>query len=123
MKKVIVTILIFVFAATAVSYAGIYKSQAAENERYSGGIYSNPSVDSEGKDSGYGLFRSSAPGPGNRPGNGGGIGQEGTDAPLGDGIIVLVVCSAILIIVKVIVKKFKRKSISEKQEEDYEIVR
>ncbi|MCL1934626.1 MAG: hypothetical protein FWF53_12535 [Candidatus Azobacteroides sp.] len=45
-----------------------------------------------------GFFRdSSADNPGERPGNGGGIGQE---APVGDGLLVLTVCCVGLLIVK-----------------------
>lgn len=103
------------FAATATSYAGIYRSQPEDNKRYSGGIYSNPSpsANSSEKDSSFGIFRSSPTNPGDRPGSGGGIGQEDKgDAPLGDGIVLLTAGCVLLIIVKVVVMKIKRKSIS-----------
>ena len=98
------------FVAAATGYAGIYTSQPADGERYAGGIYSNSSVNALGSSNqNSGLFRSSAPSPGNRPGNGGGIGQEEVgDAPLGDGLLVLVVCSVLLVVVKIIVRKFRR---------------
>ena len=111
MKKLIVTILILVFAATTASYAGLYKSRTAGDNSYSGGIYSNPSANAEEKDWGSGIYRSSDPDPGGRPDSGGGIGQEdGDDAPLGDGLIVFVACSALLVITKGFAKKFFRRN-------------
>jgi len=110
MRKIIVAISIFMFAATALGYDGIYNNQAAEEEGYTGGIYSNHSVDAEEEDySGSGIFRSSAPSPGERPDNGEGIGQEdGEDAPIGDGLTVMLTCSVLLVVVKLVAKKFKR---------------
>ena len=117
MKKLIVTILIFMFAATTASYAGIYKNRAAEDKSYSGGIYGNRSGNAEEKDWGSGIYRSSDPDPGGRPGSGGGIGQEdGDNAPLGDGLSILLACSALLVIAKAIAKKFKRKPVEDKKE-------
>jgi len=117
MKKIIVTILIFMFTATAANCAGLFSNERSSDSEYSGGLFSESSSSPE-RDSGYGLFRSNDPfSPGDRPGSGGGIGQEDGNAPVGDGIIVLVVCSAILIVVKTIVaKKFKRKPVSEVQD-------
>ena len=85
MKKILFTIMIFAFAAmTTTSYAQIFKEQD-----------SNPSVSTENStsssevnDSQVGFFRSStADPPGDRPGNGEGIGQQ---APLGDGLHILI---------------------------------
>jgi len=108
MRKEIVLILIFMFMAAVASYADMYNDQTTttNNDEYSAGFFSDNSSSHE-EDSGYGLFRSSDPiSPGDRPGGGGGIGQENT--PLGDGLITLLVCSALLVIVKEVVKKFKR---------------
>jgi len=108
MKKIIVSTLMIMFAATAASYATIYTSQAEGDESY-GGIYSNHSVDAEENDSGFGLYRSSDPDPGGRPGSGGGIGQEDVeDVPSGDGLTVLIACSVLLIVVKLLAKQFRR---------------
>ena len=97
------------FMAAAASYAEMYDNQTTttNNDEYSGGLFSDNSS-SHLEDSGYGLFRSSDDpfSPGDRPGGGGGIGQEST--PLGDGLITLLVCSVLLIAVKEVVKKFKR---------------
>jgi len=112
MKKIIVTILIFMFTGTVANCEGLF---AGEDSGYSGGLFSESS--SSGGDSGYGLFRSSND-PFDRPGVGGGIGEGNENAPVGDGIIVLVVCCAFVIVVKVIVaKRFKRKPVLQEQEE------
>jgi len=117
MKKIIVTILIFVFTAATASCVGLFSNENTNNDRYEGGLFSESSS-SPGRDSGYGLFRSSDPfDPGDRPGGGGGIGQDKGDAPIGDGIIVLVVCSVLMVTVKVIVKRFKQKPVSQEVEQ------
>lgn len=110
MRKIIITISTFIFAAMGASYVGFYKSRSEEN--HTGGIYRNHPVNSGEKDSGYGFFRSSNDplSPGNRPGISGGDGGIGeVNAPVGDGIIVPVVCCALMIAVKVIVAKRSKK--------------
>ena len=107
MKKIIVTILIFMFTGTVANCQGLFASEDSGN---SVGLFSEPSS-SPGGDSGYGLFSSSND-PFDRPGIGGGIGEDKGDSPVGDGIIVLVVCSAILVVMKVFsTKKFRRKPV------------
>jgi len=108
MIKRIVIVLIFMYTAITPGNAGIYTGKAIDYGGNAGGIYSNISDNSEGKNSGYGIYKSFASSPGNRPGIGDAIGQEQEDAPLGDGLTVLVVCSAILLIAKEIANKFKR---------------
>jgi len=114
MRKLMVILSIFMFVTTATataSYTGLYKSGAEEN--YAGGIYSNRSGNSEEEDSGFGIFRSSEPDPGGRPGSGGGIGQEdGKDVPSGDGLMVLIACSLLLIVGKLLAKKLRRATVS-----------
>jgi len=114
MKKIIVTILIFMFTATVANCAGLF---ASEDNEYSVGLFSDTSAFSEG-DSGYGLFRYSDD-TFDRPGNGGGIGVDNESAPVGDGIIALVVCSALMTVVKVIAAKKvqKRKPVLQEQEQ------
>jgi len=109
MKKIIVTILIFMLTGTVANCQGLF---AGEDSGYSVGLFSEPS---SGGDSGYGLFRSSND-PFDRPGIGGGIGEDNENAPVGDGVIVLVVCCALLALVKVFTKKFRRKPVSAKAE-------
>jgi len=109
MKKVILSLLLFIFVAMATGYAGIYKSQEADDGNYAGGIYDNPSASSGGDDSGSGFFRSSEPNPGGRPGDGGGIGQDDKDdAPLGNGIVVLSACCVLFVIAKEAGRKLKK---------------
>ena len=106
MKKIIITIMIILFVATEIGYAQIFKNQ--ENETGStSGMKDSPANDSDHIYSGSGLFRSGeATGPGGRPGNNEGIGQE-SEAPLKDGLGVLVACSAIFVFVKVYKRKQK----------------
>ena len=87
-RRAVIAILFGLFTATSISYAGFFKespetadSSKATTENYGG------------------FFRSDGDpaGPGNRPGEGTGVGQ---DAPLGSGLGVLVVCSFVLGIVK-----------------------
>jgi len=109
MVKGVLIVLFFMFIATTPGYAEIYTGETIDYGGNAGGIYSNTSDNSEEKNSGYGIYKSLAPSPGNRPDNGGGIGQEnGKDMPIGNGLTVLVVCSVILVIVKEFMRKFKR---------------
>ena len=109
MKKVLITIIVFLFTSIATSYAGIFQRQSEDNSSdrvgsfYDSTVnYSEETVNRE--DSG-GFFRSSsADNPGGRPDNGGGIGQE--SAPIHDGLPVLITCC----IVFGFVKTFKEKT-------------
>jgi hypothetical protein len=106
MKKILITIMIFLVTITG--YAGIYRSESANDGQYGGGLYENSYNTSVGENSGYGgIYRSSADDPGDRPGSGGGIGQN---APLGDGVRSIVVCCLIYGLVKIINKKRNDKS-------------
>jgi len=104
MKKILFTILIFLSIATTTSYAQIFKDKMPDNKRTTG-IYDNTPKNIESDKNYLGFFRNNSPaGPGDRPGSGEGIGQ----APIKDGILLLVAYSALLVVVKVIVRKFKR---------------
>ena len=121
MEKKLITTFILLFTVMTVSYAGLYKSKSVPNEaeeRSGGALYKSPSDGSLSFDNqGSGLFKSDPLSPGDRPGNGGGIGQsEAEDEPIGDGIIVLSVCCAIMVVVKGVANKIKRKP-HENQEE------
>ena len=114
MKKTLIAITIFLFAATVISYAGIYKEQS--NNPSSSSIYgSNNSTENNDSGNSGGLFRNStADDPGGRPGNGGGIGQE---SPVGDGLPILILCSLILFVVKYRNNKKRDKSNNENDED------
>ena len=105
MKKILITIILFLFTATVTSYVGFFResSDADNSEETSGnhgGFFKSDDryFSSETSDDHYGFFRdSSADNPGSRPDSGGGIGQE---APVGDGLFTLIACCAGLVIVK-----------------------
>ena len=114
MKKISITILIFIFTATTVNYAAIYRNEKTDGnespdteslyEKSSDNfINSSHSVGDSEENSG-GLFRSDPnSGPGGRPIIGDGIGE---DSPLGNGLPTLVVLSILLGILKI----YKNKS-------------
>ena len=108
MKKFryLIPVLIFFFGATATSYAGFFTNQPETNDSYSS---SNNYSGGEANEGNSGFFRSSsADNPGGRPGNGDGIGQ---DAPVGDGIPVVLACCIALVLLKFFDgKKKKRRS-------------
>jgi len=109
MKKMFVTITILLFTSTVISYAGIFKEQADDNSSNNTGFF-NDSNSSNIEEASYedygGFFRSSsADNPGGRPGNGGGIGQE---APIRDGLPVIVAYCVVLALVKTFKEKRKK---------------
>ena len=104
MKKILIIIIVFLFTTTVTSYAGFFTESsnlgAGEEifDNYYGFFKSDNNYFSSGTSNDYyGFFRDSSSDPGGRPGNGGGIGQG---APIGDGLLVLTVCCAGLVIVK-----------------------
>ena len=111
MKKTMITILIFLFASTAVNYAKISTTDPPGDRptRGIGFFSSDPGTIAETTDdSGTGFFRSSDPDEG-RPGgdtggDGGGIGQE---APIHDGLQILVGFSIALAVFKAFNEKRK----------------
>ena len=97
--------MIFLLTATMTSYAGIYRDNTPDNSGSSGygALFGNSNSSNPGGDSDSGgLFRSSNVDPGDRPGNGDGIGQQ---APIGNGVRTLAVCCLIYGIVKLSSKK------------------
>ena len=104
MKKIQIIIITFLFALPATtSYAKIYESRVTSGEETvgrSGGFFSNPG-DNSGREPSedYGGFFRDSPEDDltERPGSGGGIGQE---APLGGGFRLLFICCFIYGIVK-----------------------
>ena len=113
MKKISSLLIIFCFIATSISYAQFFRDKP-DNDNSSG---SNSAVHdsntgrtvvvTETNDEYGGFFRSSnADSPGGRPGNGDAIGQE---APLKDGLPVLIGCCILLVVVKTIKDKKKKK--------------
>jgi len=117
MKKKLVTVFILLFTAVAVSYAGLYKSKSVTQEteeHSSGALYKNSSGNGlSSDDPGGSLFKSSAlTSPGDRPSSGGGIGQSDTEeAPLGDGMYMLISCCVVFAVIKIVVKIIKNKSV------------
>ena len=98
MKKISVTILVYLFAATTAGYAQFFRDRDTNNDRTTENAYGS----SRSENNSAGFFRSSeADGPGDRPGSGGGIGQ-GQDAPLKEGLHVLLGCCLIFGVVKVV---------------------
>jgi len=98
--------LIFLFTATVTGYTQIYGRQGTENT-VTTGIYNDLSDNSANNDgessrSSGGLYRDDTQGPGTRPKPGEGIGQE---APIKDGLGVLVACSILFGIVEVVLHK------------------
>jgi hypothetical protein len=93
MKKTLMTVIILLLAASAISYAGIFKQPENETSGTTSTLLENLNSnngESSPTNSG-GFFRSGDPDdPGGRPGDGGGIGQ---DTPLGDELPFLFFCS------------------------------
>jgi hypothetical protein len=86
-----VTILIlFLFIA-----AGVIHAQSNNNSKSnSGALYATPAsststTSSNQSDNGGALYKANASGPGERPGDGEGIGQQKDDTPIGDGLLIL----------------------------------
>ena len=113
MKKIIVLIFLFAVAATS-SYVGFSMGNSGlkykeETSVSSGGFFKNKDNYSSGETFGNegGFFRNStkADGPGGRPDSGDGIGQE---APIKDGLYVLLACCFVLGSVKFFVEKRKK---------------
>jgi len=94
MKKIFIAILISIVAATVTGQAQIFQNQETTSENITG-LYSNPSDNSDIIDDSNGLFRSN-PDPGSRPGRGEGIGQE---APLGNGLNVIIAWSILFALI------------------------
>jgi hypothetical protein len=110
MKKISSLLILFCFIATSISYAQFFREQSDDDNSSSGSnsaVYDSKTGNSgsENNDDNGGFFRSSsADNPGGRPGNGGGIGQE---APIKDGLHVLIGCCLVLAVVKSVNEKRK----------------
>ena len=100
MKKIIITILIIIFTASPVTtYAQFFKDKEPSAARTSSSSYDTDY-------SNAGFFRNpNNNGPGDRPGDGEGIGQE---APLGDGINAIITCCVIFGFVKIYNEKRRK---------------
>ena len=101
MKKIIFTIAIILLFASTAGYAQFFKDPETENEK-------SIITDNLIKDNEYGgFFRAPAESPGTtRPDRDGGI---GVTAPLGDGLNILIVCSAFFGLVTFYKNKRKNK--------------
>ena len=96
MKKIFYIFILLFFISTTPNYAQFFKGQS-ETDNYSSNSNSRNSGEAASEDYG-GFFRnSSADGPGDRPGSGEGIGQE---APLKDGLHVLIGCCLLFVVIK-----------------------
>lgn len=106
MKKIATKVLIILFMVIAPAYAGISKSQAADGNEYSRGeSYGNTHATSRSSSNysssgGYSDYHYDDLY--DRPGGFGedGIGEE--NAPVGDGITILIVSCVLLVIVKLL---------------------
>jgi hypothetical protein len=100
MKKVLITVIILLLAATAISYAQIFNQPEKETSGTTGSLFENTvsgSGEASTNNSG-GFFRSGNPDdPGGRPGDGGGIGQ---DASINEGLYILIACCIALELVR-----------------------
>ena len=103
MKRIFVSTLILLFAATAISFAKLsdHPQYAEETSDTHGGFFSgdanNSSSETPKSSEQYGGFFQSPDGPGGRPDSGDGIGQN---APLHGGLHILVACGIIFVAVK-----------------------
>ena len=114
MKKILITILIFLFTSISNSYAVFFENQLGESN-YSSYTSTDDRTNNSMEEEGYfsnkiepedtygGFFKSTSGGNplDNRPGTGGGIGQGTDPAPIGKGLHTLLVCSLIYAMVKV----------------------
>jgi len=101
MKKILITILVYLFTATTTSYAQFFRDRETNNNGTTENAYgSSGSGDNYG-----GFFRTEADNPENRPGDGGGIGQ---DAPVKEGLHVLIGFCLIFGVVKVVNENRKK---------------
>ena len=106
MKKIVITIIIILYTVVGTGYAQFFKNQDTETGSIAG-LNDSHSSNSDDVSGNSGFFRAGdATDPGNRPGNGEGIGQE-SEAPIKDGLGVLVTCSIIFICIKIFKKKEK----------------
>ena len=101
MKKILATILVFLFIATGAGYSQIYKNQETETGKTTG-LRNNQAVEQAVNDNYGGIFRS---GLDDRPGNGEGIGQV---APLAGGLDLLFACSIVFGVVKFYKRRQKK---------------
>ena len=110
LKKIVLSTMILLLAATVISFASgnNYKEKPSDNN---GGFfqadndYSSDETPESTIDQTGGFF-SDGGDPGNRPGEGDGIGQN---APLQDGLHVLLTCCAAFVLVKFANDKHKKK--------------
>ena len=115
-----IAVIIFWFSATGIIEAETYKKLEQDNTTGKAGALYNNNInlpEKEVSEDYSAFFRNSiADNPGERPGNGEGIGQEGEEAPLKDGLPVLLACCFAMIVVKSFQKesplrnKFRRKN-------------
>jgi len=106
MKKILNFFIVFLFLATAPSNAQFFRDQSDSESSYSSS--SSSSYSGESSDDYGGFFRSSnSTDPGGRPGGGEGIGQE---APIRDGIPVIIACCIALALLKIFDVKNKESS-------------
>jgi hypothetical protein len=108
MKKIIILTAIFIISATSAGYAGIFRDQQENASSRNTSMQHENNAGSSGgtsSDDSGGFFRNSGPGdPGDRPGDGGGIGQ---DAPVSDGLGVLMAYCMIFCCGKIFASKRK----------------
>jgi len=109
MKKILSTLILFCLIATSTSYAQFFNGRSGNGDSSENtAIYDNAVNSGNETNEDYGgFFRSSnADTPGGRPGNGDAIGQE---APLKDGLPVLIACCLLLVVVKSFNERQKKK--------------
>ena len=100
MKKIIFVIIVILLTAATVGYTQTFDNQEVDN-----GVFNGRSNNYETNSDFSGLFKNETDDPGGRPENGSGIGQE--QAPLKDGLSVLIACSVAFILVKIYKSKKK----------------
>jgi len=117
MKPLLIAFLLFLFASTAISYAGFFRNGQTDTKSSYDNSSSNKTSyqttldysEGVGATNNGGLFSASSnptDDPGGRPGNGDGIGQQ--KAPIGRGTHTLLVCCLIYGIVKFSIDRRQR---------------
>jgi hypothetical protein len=112
MKKTLIVFVVLLFSVVEISYAGIYTSQTNQEKTFSpyNSLYGPPAGNTIiPSDTSSGLFKAPENGFGGRPGNGEGIGQE---APIDDGLAILLVCCGVLVIIRAYIRKREKNLLS-----------
>lgn len=104
MKKIVVTIFIFLFAAADANSTGLYKRKTTINEEHREEVYKE-TPENPDENSVLGLFRSSDPDLSRPDSKGIGLERLEDDAPIGDGLHILIICCVVLAVLKIVKRR------------------